>query len=156
MKTYFTNEAESYYNTEVAAFRHLGINPSIIKFHGSFARGDNYNVLLEYADKGTLADYFKNEMPPSDGDEIIRFWEAMFKLLDALRRIHEVGADDTDGPRVFQGYVTPRHNAQKCFVLTFWLEQSTPRRQTRECTDHKQWLRESWRLGLQIGGSRYK
>jgi serine/threonine protein kinase len=103
MKSYFTSEAERYYNTEVAAFRHLGPNPSIIKFHGSFSRGDSYNVILEYADQGTLADYFKNEPPPSEGEEIIRFWEAMFRLLDALRRIHEVVSDEPDGPRVFQG-----------------------------------------------------
>jgi serine/threonine protein kinase len=111
MKTYFTSEAERYYTTEVAAFRHLGPNPSVIKFYGSFARGDSYNVLLEYADKGTLADYFKNESPPSEGEEIIRFWEAMFKLIDALRRIHEIGSDDSDGPRVFQGYVATLTNS---------------------------------------------
>lgn len=105
MKTYFTSEAESYYNTEVAAFRHLGLNSSIIRFHGSFTRGDSYNVLLEYADKGTLGDYFKNESPPSEGEEIIKFWETMFELIDALRRIHEVGSDASEGPRVFQGYV---------------------------------------------------
>lgn len=106
MKTYFTSEAERYYDTEVTAFRHLGPNPSIIKFHGSFVRGTSYNVLLEYADKGTLADYFKTESPPADGKEIIQFWEAMFKLLDALRCIHEVGSDDSHESRVFQGYVT--------------------------------------------------
>lgn len=105
MKTYFTSEAERYYKTEVAAFRHLGSNPSIIKFHGSFARGDSYNVLLEYADKGTLADYFNDESPPSEGEEIRRFWEAMFELIDALRRIHVIGWDGSDGPRVFQGCV---------------------------------------------------
>jgi serine/threonine protein kinase len=107
MKTYFTKEAEKYYNTEVAAFRHLArrSNPSIIKFYGSFTRGDSYNVILEYADKGTLADYFRNESPPSEGDETIRFWEAIFKLLSALRDIHEVGSDDPDGPQVFQVYV---------------------------------------------------
>lgn len=105
MKTYFTTEAERYYNTEVAAFRHLGLNPSIIRFHGSFTRGDSYNVLLEYADKGTLGDYFKNESPPSGGEEIIRFWEIMFELIDALRRVHEVESDASSRSAVFQRYI---------------------------------------------------
>lgn len=111
MKTYFTSEAEIYYNTEVAAFMNIGVTSNIIKFHGSFTRGDSYNVLLEYADKGNLADYFKNESPPSEGEEIIQFWEAMFMLIDALRRIHQVGPGDSDEPGVFQGYVTTLPNA---------------------------------------------
>lgn len=111
MKTYFTSEAKRYYNTEVAAFRNIGLNSNIIEFHGSFTRGDTYNVLLEYADKGNLADYFKSESPPSEGKEIIQFWEAMFTLIDALRRIHQVGSGGSDEPGVFQGYVATLPNA---------------------------------------------
>ncbi|KFY93298.1 hypothetical protein V500_03785 [Pseudogymnoascus sp. VKM F-4518 (FW-2643)] len=103
MKTYFTSEAKRYYNTEVAAFRNIGLNSNIIEFHGSFTRGDSYNVLLEYADKGNLADYFENESPPSEGEEIIQFWEAMFTLIGALQRIHQVGSGGSDEPGVFQG-----------------------------------------------------
>lgn len=115
MKTYFTTEAKNYYHTEVAAFRHLGLNPNIIRFHGSFTRGDSYNVLLEYADKGTLAEYFQKESPPSEGEEIIKFWETMFELIDALRRIHEVGSDASEWPGVFQGYVVALQQLENPF-----------------------------------------
>jgi hypothetical protein len=103
LKTYFTSDAEKYYNTEVGAFRVIGQNSSIIGFRGSFTRGDTYNMLLEYADKGTLEDFFRTEDPPTDGEEIIQFWQALFQIIDALRRIHEVKSDGTGGPRVFQG-----------------------------------------------------
>jgi serine/threonine protein kinase len=111
LKTYFTTAAEKHYNAEVEAFRRLGSNPSIIGFYGSFTRGDTYNVLLEYADKGTLEEYFYKVIPPVDPDEIINFWQALFKIIDALRRIHQVNPDGNGGPPlIFQGYVIlPRH-----------------------------------------------
>jgi hypothetical protein len=108
LKTYFTSDAEKYYNTEVGAFRVIGPNSSIIGFRGSFTRGDTYNVLLEYADKGTLEDFFRTQDPPTDGEEIIQFWEALFQIIDALRRIHEVKSDGISGPPVLSGYAATR------------------------------------------------
>jgi serine/threonine protein kinase len=63
---------------------------SIIKFYGSYIHGDEFNILLEYADKGTLEEYFKNESPPGRGVDIIKFWEALFQLIKALKTIHSV------------------------------------------------------------------
>ena len=113
MKTYLTSEAEKYYETELRAFERLMLlrNPGIIMFHKSFVRGESYNIILEYADKGTLADYFKSESPPSGGEEIIRFWGAMFKLLSVLRDIHELSPDHLDGPQGFQKYVMALKNS---------------------------------------------
>jgi serine/threonine protein kinase len=95
----------------VEAFRRLqqyGHTSGIIGFHGSFTRGDTHNVLLEFADKGTLEDYFRTQIPPVDPEDIINFWQALFKILDALRHIHQL--DGTGGPLIFHGYVTPpRH-----------------------------------------------
>jgi hypothetical protein len=111
LKTYFGTDAATYYNSEVGAFRSLqqnGPNSGIVGFHGSFTRGDTYNILLEYADKGTLEDYFRQKNPPVESEEIITFWQALFKLVDALRRIHQ--EDGAAGPPLFQGYVfLPRH-----------------------------------------------
>jgi serine/threonine protein kinase len=109
LKTYITAAAATSYAREVEAFRRLqqqGGDTGIIGFHGSFTRGDSCHVLLEYADKGTLEDYFEKETPPVDPEEIINFWEALFKILDALSRIHQINPDRAGGPHIFHGYVT--------------------------------------------------
>ncbi|KAF4628548.1 hypothetical protein G7Y89_g9603 [Cudoniella acicularis] len=104
LKTYFTSDAKVYYDNEVTAFRRLGSNPNIIGFCGSFIRGKTFNVLLEYADKGTLEQFFKREKVPTDGGEVIQFWERMFKVIDALECIHEVVPSLPNGPQIFQGW----------------------------------------------------
>jgi len=78
-------------------------NPNIIGFYGNFTRGDSYNILLEYADEGTLESYFEKQAPPRDGEEVIKFWERLFKMIDALRGIHEVEPTTARGPQIFQG-----------------------------------------------------
>lgn len=47
-------------------------------------------MLLEYADKGSLEDFFQSETPPSHGGEIIKFWEGLFLLIKGLKAIHSV------------------------------------------------------------------
>jgi hypothetical protein len=54
-----------------------------------------------------LEAYFMNETPPVDAEEIINFWEALFKILDALRRIHQTSTDEAGGRHI--GYVTSPH-----------------------------------------------
>jgi serine/threonine protein kinase len=56
--------------------------------YGSYIHGDNYNIILEYADKGTLEEYFRRESPPSRGGDIIKFWEGLFQLIKGLKAIH--------------------------------------------------------------------
>ncbi|TVY33614.1 Serine/threonine-protein kinase [Lachnellula subtilissima] len=103
LKQFSTKDAERYYQTEVAAFGKLRCNPNIIGFYGNFTRGDSYNILLEYADEGTLESYFEKQAPPRDGEEVIKFWERLFKIIDALRGVHEVEPTTAGGPQIFQG-----------------------------------------------------
>jgi serine/threonine protein kinase len=105
MKTYLGSEAEHYCNAEATKHRTLGYNPGIIEFYGSFTRRESYNIILEYTDKGSLADYFRKEPPPTHREEVIKFWESMFKLLSALRHIHALGSGDPNEPQASQGYV---------------------------------------------------
>jgi serine/threonine protein kinase len=63
---------------------------SIIKYYGSYTHGNEFNILLEYADKGTLEEYFQTESPPSRGGDIIKFWENLFQLIKGLKAIHSV------------------------------------------------------------------
>lgn len=87
LKTY-RRDGEDGYREEVNGFRAVRNTESIIKFHGSYIHGDSFNILLEYADKGTLEDFFRQESPPSRGLDIIALWEALFQLIQGLKAIH--------------------------------------------------------------------
>ena len=109
MKTYRGSEAQEYYETETEAYRKLKPGsgdraPNIICFHGSFVRDYSYNLILEYADKGTLEDLITQNMkyPPSNGEEILVFWKKLFELFRGLGRIHFV-EKDSKGPRIMLG-----------------------------------------------------
>lgn len=80
-------------------------SPSMVRYFGSFSYQDSYNVLLEYADGGTLDHYFENQAPPSQGSDIIAFWRSYFEVTKALARLHEqdLDANDPNGHSVLHG-----------------------------------------------------
>jgi serine/threonine protein kinase len=90
LKRYPNKDGEDDYKAEVNGFRSVKSTDSIIKFYGSYIHGDEFNILLQYGDRGSLEEYFKRETPPSRGLDIIKFWEAMFKLIEGLKVIHSV------------------------------------------------------------------
>lgn len=98
LKTYNTKDANIYYEHEVEAFKKLATKDrtdrSLIQFLGSYKQGDTHNILLEYADLGTLEDFFQNFDPPSLGEDIVLFWERLFNVVKALVRIHATKRPD--------------------------------------------------------------
>ncbi|KAG4434108.1 hypothetical protein IFR05_010417 [Cadophora sp. M221] len=104
LKEYSTADAQKYYDNETSAFDQIEKHPYIIGYFGSFTRNGSFNVILEYADKGTLKEYFEKQLPPTSGEEIIRFWEGLFQLIDALWKIHTVNGDTIEGPQIFRGW----------------------------------------------------
>lgn len=90
LKRYPTKEGEADYTKEVNGFRSVKHADSIIKFYGSYIHGSDRNVLLEYADRGSLEYFFRKETPPSHGGEIIKFWEGLFSLINGLKAIHSI------------------------------------------------------------------
>ncbi|KAF4633133.1 hypothetical protein G7Y89_g4984 [Cudoniella acicularis] len=90
LKRYPGKEHEAVYREEVNGFRSVKQADSIIKFYGSYIHGDEYNILLEFAEKGTLEQYFALESPPSRGGDIVKFWEALFRLIKGLKAVHSV------------------------------------------------------------------
>ncbi|KAK5121454.1 hypothetical protein LTR85_005287 [Meristemomyces frigidus] len=111
LKTYRGRYAERYYRTEVHNFAELTLarlnpTPGLIGFYGGFEHGDTFNILLEYANGGTLEDMFQNRDPPSCGEDIVVFWTAFVETLKALASIHDLEkeAGDTTGSKVFQGW----------------------------------------------------
>jgi serine/threonine protein kinase len=90
LKRYLTKDAEDHYKQEVSGFSHLKHPESIIGFYGSYTHGADYNILLEFADKGSLEEYFQTETPPSRGGDIIKFWDGLFQLIKGLKAIHSI------------------------------------------------------------------
>ncbi|KAH6717034.1 hypothetical protein BKA61DRAFT_600947 [Leptodontidium sp. MPI-SDFR-AT-0119] len=104
LKEYSTADAQKYYENETSAFDQIGKHPHIISYFGSFTRNGSFNVILEYADKGTLKEYFEKQLPPTSGEEIIKFWEGLFQLINALWKIHTMNGDAIEGPQIFRGW----------------------------------------------------
>lgn len=110
IKSYETQEAEEYYLKETDAFRTLrssGGHSNIIGYHGSFIRGGTYNLILEYANEGTLEDYFWRTKAPLRGEDILRLWQGLSKLVGALKMIHNVPRSESDRLHLLQGYSHP-------------------------------------------------
>ena len=107
IKTYRSGEAQIYYKTERNAFeklRYSGLPPAnIIGFYGSFVREQTYNVILEYADLGTLDDYMKHTAPPSSAEDKMIFWDRFFDVGNGLATIHGEDGHDNDGPQILLG-----------------------------------------------------
>ena len=106
LKTYGSHHDQEDYRNEVQAFLYLhkaGPEPSIIGFYGSYVHNNTSNLILEYANEGTLEDYFRKVNPPSTGQDILHFWSGLLKILRALCRIHEVEFKDPGNPQIFQG-----------------------------------------------------
>lgn len=112
LKTYRFKDAKDSYETEVKAFKALlnggSLGKSIIGFYGSYEQNGSYNALLEFADLGTLEDYLQGTSPPTTGEDIYKFWHALFNVIKGLKMIHDVrGNDASDSSQVLQGYLAP-------------------------------------------------
>ncbi|KAL8769016.1 MAG: hypothetical protein Q9209_004933 [Squamulea sp. 1 TL-2023] len=108
LKTYRTPEAQKYFENERDAFIRLRHgrrpHPNIIEFYGSFVRDGTYNIILEYADRGTLDDYMKNTPEPKTITEITTFWRNFFPVMHGLAHVHGTPGTASDGPNILLGY----------------------------------------------------
>ncbi|KAL0261745.1 hypothetical protein SLS55_003175 [Diplodia seriata] len=103
LKTYRPENAKRNFHRECNAFCTLMRNgqctPGLIGFFGSFIHGDTYNLLLEYADQGTLEDYFHNVSAPWQSDDISSFWSGLSGISKALVAIHgEIEREGDESP----------------------------------------------------------
>ncbi|KAH0539072.1 hypothetical protein FGG08_004370 [Glutinoglossum americanum] len=111
LKTYKNKDAKQYYKNEVDGFKRIQsggwFDPNMICFYGSYIQDDSYNVLLDYADRGTLEEHFQRSgQPPAE--HIIPFWRELFSVIKPVMRIHEVSPDGLAeypaGMQIFQGW----------------------------------------------------
>lgn len=108
LKTYRTPDAKKYFENERNAFEQLryGERPpkNIIEYYGSFIRRGTFNIILEYANRGTLDDYMKNTAEPTTVTEIRSFWENFLASMRGLVQIHGTHQPASDGPNILLGY----------------------------------------------------
>jgi len=102
--------SEELYKAESEAFIHLrnshALGKYFIGYYGSFTHGITRNILLEYADYGSLEKFFNSVEPPSTGEDIIRFWQSMFGIIDAVRDIHTIPSPEShNAAPLFNGFV---------------------------------------------------
>ncbi|OTA62684.1 kinase-like protein [Hypoxylon sp. EC38] len=100
------------YKTEVSAFTMICNSISsegnlkldnIIEFYGHFTQNEKYYLLLEWAEQGNLESYFKNTRPPESAEDMFLFWKNMFKLIEGLTLIHNLGDVDEESTTAFRG-----------------------------------------------------
>ena len=97
LKTFRGSQAKQQYEAEREAFSNLcraGVSSNfIIACYGSFIYGDTYNLVLEYADRGNLEDFWKTTGKPESFEDKLKFWDGMTNLSHGLATIH--GTRDT-------------------------------------------------------------
>ncbi|KAL9034527.1 MAG: hypothetical protein Q9214_007005, partial [Letrouitia sp. 1 TL-2023] len=108
LKTYRTKDARKYYETESDAFKRLRHNnrppQNIIAFYGGFERENMYNIILEYADGGSLDEFMERTPAPPDSNQLSIFWNQFFNILNGLAIIHGEGSEEGNGPHMLLGW----------------------------------------------------
>ncbi|KAL8706255.1 MAG: hypothetical protein Q9201_000692 [Fulgogasparrea decipioides] len=108
LKTYYqTSEAKIYFENERSAFKKLRYHnmppENIIGYYGSFVRDGTYNIILEYADRGTLNNYMRDTHEPTSSSAIMALWKSCLGLMLGLIQIHNTPGSASDGSRILLG-----------------------------------------------------
>ncbi len=95
-KVYQTDEAEDLFNNEADAYARLPGEAwcYITQCYGTFIQNGKRTVILEYAEGGTLLDFFQRDKIPNTNDELLQFWSHLIELLHALHVIHGMQPQD--------------------------------------------------------------
>lgn len=108
LKTYRSAEAEGSYKTERDAYmkvRWNGEPPAhIITFYGGFIHGESYNIILEYADGGTLETFMRNTKSPSTIEDTLLFWDRLFNVTHGIMVIHGKSGNNCSASQILNGY----------------------------------------------------
>ncbi|KAI1386685.1 uncharacterized protein F4822DRAFT_323975 [Hypoxylon trugodes] len=91
LKTYYRSRFEKLYENEVKALRTLknSFPHNVIAYHGSFRHANSFNIILEYADGGDLAEFLKTTENPK-GADIKQFWGSLSQCFQGLHYIHHL------------------------------------------------------------------
>ncbi|KAK4664862.1 uncharacterized protein QC763_508300 [Podospora pseudopauciseta] len=90
-----TREAEETFSNELVAYIGLKNNSLqedasryFLRYYGSFRQGGWGYVLLEYADKGSLTEFYARNNMPYYPWQVYNVWKAMLNLLRGLELLH--------------------------------------------------------------------
>ena len=78
----------------------------IVAYYGSFIHGDSYNIILEYADQGTLETFMRRTKSPSSAEETLLLWDRLLKVTHGLMTIHGKIGNDSSASQMLNGYVS--------------------------------------------------
>ncbi|KAH7378713.1 kinase-like domain-containing protein [Pyrenochaeta sp. MPI-SDFR-AT-0127] len=86
----FTHATRQHFDAEVNTLAAMSRMRSqhIVQCFGSYIQGNNYNLILEYANRGSLEAYLHSSGPPCSALDLQRFWANAMSLLQGLRQIH--------------------------------------------------------------------
>ncbi|KAK3324567.1 hypothetical protein B0T19DRAFT_443976 [Cercophora scortea] len=94
----FDNEMEAYMALENNG--HLKDSSEyFLRYYGSFKQNGKGFLLLEYADRGSLDQFFSKEQPPHEWDELHEFWRALLDLIRGLMLLHNLNKDQINNLR---------------------------------------------------------
>lgn len=108
LKTYRSAEAEDNYKAERDAYMKLRWagkpSPHIIAYYGGFIHGDSYNLILEYADQGTLETFMRNTESPLTVEDTLLFWDRLFDITHGVMTIHGKIGNNSSASQILNGY----------------------------------------------------
>ena len=97
-----------------------GASNFLIGFHGAYEHNDTFNILLEFADGGTLEDLFDRSPRPEQPRERLDFWSRLFGgLFKALNLIHQIKGNHPDEKKLVKGYVSPYQMGNRRMMTIF-------------------------------------
>lgn len=88
----FKNEVDSYISLENKVPLHI-YKQQFLKYYGSFKKGDKAFIMLEYADQGSLSDFFEQNQLPLERTELRDLWSSLINLFIGLQYIHGLEQD---------------------------------------------------------------
>ncbi|EXJ79744.1 serine/threonine protein kinase [Capronia epimyces CBS 606.96] len=105
LKTYSPRNKD-FFEWEKVAFKGLRGQPGMVQYLGDYVFEEipnepeswTYNILLELGELD-LDEFFADQhsYPPVRTPEIIAFWSALFKVAEAIKRLHNLERRDEDG-----------------------------------------------------------
>lgn len=61
----------------------------MIGFYLSFQYKDTFNILLEYAEEGTLEEFYANKPNPTTGQDTYDFWASFLEIVKGITLLHK-------------------------------------------------------------------
>lgn len=107
LKTYRAAEAEQNYKAESEAYMKLrwGEKPTshIITYYGGFVHGNSHNIILEYADRGTLENFMRRTDRPSTFRDTLMFWKRFVDVTHGIMTIHGKIGNESSASQLLNG-----------------------------------------------------